>query len=148
MCTMWVGRCIHPVFNEKSEKKWNFFEFTPCKCSWKFYNWRRSWETRPKRRNESRERREKRKPARLSGRLKESEICLVTAQEKFLEVYLRKTGQTIYKINEEFDPGSERTLVACLIHASRARQQCRAANGWVTRKQSAPYQEIPVPTRG
>ena len=47
-------------------------------------------------------------------------MCLVTAQENFLEVYLRKTGQTILKINEEFDPGSERTLVACLIHASRA----------------------------
>ena len=38
---------------------------------------------------------ERRKPARLSGRLKESEMCLVTAQENFLEVYLRKTGQTI-----------------------------------------------------
>ena len=59
-------------------------------------------------------------PERPPGSLKESEMCLVTAQENFLEVFLRKTGQTI-KINEEFDPGSERTLVACLIHASRAR---------------------------
>ncbi|SMG45997.1 hypothetical protein SAMN05720489_3174, partial [Fibrobacter sp. UWB13] len=32
------------------------------------------------------ESRVKRKPARLSGRLKESEMCLVTAQENFLEV--------------------------------------------------------------
>jgi len=40
----------------------------------------------------------KRKPERLPGRLKESEMCLVTAQENFLEVNnLRKTGQTIYK---------------------------------------------------
>ena len=30
-------------------------------------------------------------------------------------------GTKTLKINEEFDPGSERTLVACLIHASRAR---------------------------
>ena len=29
-------------------------------------------------------------------------------------------GTKTLKINEEFDPGSERTLVACLIHASRA----------------------------
>ena len=41
------------------------------------------------------DRERKRKPARLPGRLKESEMCLVTAQENFLEVYLRKTGQTI-----------------------------------------------------
>jgi hypothetical protein len=40
--------------------------------------------------------RTRRKPARLPGRLKESEMCLVTAQENFLEVKnLRKTGQTI-----------------------------------------------------
>ena len=38
-------------------------------------------------------------------------------------------GTKTLKINEEFDPGSERTLVACLIHASRAVQQCIAANG-------------------
>ena len=30
--------------------------------------------------------RTRRKPARLPGRLKESEMCLVTAQENFLEV--------------------------------------------------------------
>ena len=34
-------------------------------------------------------------PERPPGSLKESEMCLVTAQENFLEVYLRKTGQTI-----------------------------------------------------
>ena len=38
-------------------------------------------------------------------------------------------GTKTLKINEEFDPGSERTLVACLIHASRAVQQWIAANG-------------------
>ena len=32
------------------------------------------------------DRERKRKPARLPGRLKESEMCLVTAQENFLEV--------------------------------------------------------------
>ena len=36
-------------------------------------------------------------PERPPGSLKESEMCLVTAQENFLEVYLRKTGQTILK---------------------------------------------------
>ena len=52
-------------------------------------------------------------------------------KKTFLEVeYERdKAGKTLEKINEEFDPGSERTLVACLIHASRAVQQCIAANG-------------------
>ena len=34
--------------------------------------------------------------------------------------YERDNGTKTLKINEEFDPGSERTLVACLIHASRA----------------------------
>ena len=53
----------------------------------------------------------------------------MTAQENFLEVKFTENRTDYYKINEEFDPGSERTLVACLIHASRARQQCRAANG-------------------
>ena len=88
---------IQPVFIEKKQKKRIFFTITPCKCSWKFYNWRRSWETRPKRRNESRERRKKRKPARLSGRLKESEMCLVTAQENFLEVKFTKNRTDYFK---------------------------------------------------
>jgi hypothetical protein len=40
--------------------------------------------------------------------------------------------------NGEFDPGSERTLAACLIHASRTRKSCfggasKVANGCVTR---------------
>ena len=40
---------------------------------------------------------------------------------KFLgSQYEQNTGQDYKKYNEEFDPGSERTLVACLIHASRA----------------------------
>ena len=39
----------------------------------------------------------------------------------------------------EFDPGSERTLAACFIHASRARKfllagASKAANGCVTRE--------------
>ena len=41
-----------------------------------------------------------------------------------LVFYLIKQGKTndLRAINfyEEFDPGSERTLVACLMHASRA----------------------------
>ena len=86
---MWCADGIHPVFNEKSEKKWNFFTITPWLFPWKFYNWLHPRTRRRKRR------RTRRKPARLSGILKESEMCLVTAQENFLEVYLRKTGQTI-----------------------------------------------------
>jgi hypothetical protein len=35
----------------------------------------------------------------------------------------------------EFDPGSGRTLAACLKHASRTEQQCSVANGCVTRKE-------------
>ena len=34
----------------------------------------------------------------------------------------------------EFDPGSERTLAACLTHASRAGEQSLAADGCVTRE--------------
>ena len=65
-----------------------------------------------------------------SGKIEGIGDVLSDGPRKFLgSLNLRKTGQTILKINEEFDPGSERTLVACLIHASRARQQCRAANG-------------------
>ena len=37
----------------------------------------------------------------------------------------------------EFDPGSGRTLAACLRNASRAGEQSLAANGRVTRKQPA-----------
>src|SRR6266508_1255447 len=49
--------------------------------------------------------------------------------------------------NGEFDPGSGRTLAACLTHASRAvnRASARgsAANGCVTRGQPAPDSGIP-----
>ena len=52
---------------------------------------------------------------------------------KVMEVDLIGTrlvnGTKTEKMSEERDPGSERTLVACLIHAGRARQQCLAANG-------------------
>ena len=37
-----------------------------------------------------------------------------------------------WTLNEEFDPGSERTLVACFMHASRASRAAmprRAADG-------------------
>ena len=37
----------------------------------------------------------------------------------------------------EFDPGSGRTLAACLKNASRTRTSVRVANGRVTRKQPA-----------
>ena len=59
-------------------------------------------------------------------------MCLVTGPRIFLESQYERdqgNGTKTLKINEEFDPGSERTLVACLIHASRAGQQCPAANG-------------------
>ena len=158
------------TFFKKNEKKLIFFTLTPCFYSWKFYNWshpRTGHPKRPERETKARE---------TFGKIEGIGDVLSDGPRKFLGSqinqearvaaklawtwpsrrlkrylwyrHLRKTGQTILKINEEFDPGSERTLVACLIHASRARQRCRAANGWVTRKQSAPYQEIPVPTRG
>ena len=41
------------------------------------------------------------------------------------------------KTDGEFDPGSGRTLAACLRNASRAGEQSLAANGRVTRKQPA-----------
>ncbi|MBO6056585.1 MAG: hypothetical protein J6P84_06485, partial [Alphaproteobacteria bacterium] len=83
---------MEKIFLKKSEKKLIFFTLTPCFYSRKFYNW-----SHPRNDGQNEESRVKRKPARLSGRLKESEMCLVTAQENFLEVYLRKTGQTILK---------------------------------------------------
>ena len=44
----------------------------------------------------------------------------------------KRAGQT-FENNEEFDPGSERTLVECLIHASRARTRQREPSGeWVS----------------
>ena len=47
-------------------------------------------------------------------------MCLVTDQEDSWSQYERDYGIQTIEYNEEFDPGSERTLVACLIHASRA----------------------------
>ena len=88
MCTMWVGRCIHPVFNEKSEKKWNFFRITPCKCSWKFYNWRRSWETRPKAETNRTEARE------TSGKIEGIGDVLSDGPRKFLGSQLIKRRES------------------------------------------------------
>ena len=74
-----------------------------------------------------------RRPAREAGEKIEGigDVLSDGPKNRFLEVeYERdKAGKTLEKINEEFDPGSERKLVACLIHASRAVQQCIAANG-------------------
>jgi hypothetical protein len=44
-------------------------------------------------------------------------------------------------INGEFDPGSGRTLAACLTHASRGLARA-LAHGCVTRRQSAPHTVI------
>ena len=54
---------------------------------------------------------------------------------------INRAKRTIY--HGEFDPGSGRTLAACLTHASRTRGEGSlllsnlVANGWVTRKQPA-----------
>ena len=51
-------------------------------------------------------REEKQKPARLLGRLKESEMCLVTAQEKFL-------GSQIYgKQDRQFEKSMKSLILA------------------------------------
>ena len=63
---------------------------------------------------------EGRRPREAAGQLEGIGDVLSDGPRKFLGSLLRKTGQAILKINDEFDPGSERTLVACLIHASRA----------------------------
>ena len=64
--------------------------------------------------------------------------------EQFFEQETRqqiRAKRTIY--HGEFDPGSGRTLAACLTHASRTRGEGSlllsnlVANGWVTRKQPA-----------
>ena len=41
-------------------------------------------------------------------------------------------NKTIHILLGEFDPGSERTLVACLIHASRTRKSLRWRVEWRT----------------
>ena len=79
-------------FSQKSEKKLIFFTLTPCFYSRKFYNW-----SHPRNDGQNEESRAKRKPARLSGRLKESEMCLVTAQENFLEVKFTKNRTDYFK---------------------------------------------------
>src|SRR5207237_6228158 len=50
--------------------------------------------------------------------------------------HLGALGKLLRLIIGEFDPGSERTLAACLTHASRGRKPARVskpANGCVTR---------------
>ena len=64
-----------------------------------------------------------------SGKIEGIGDMLSDGPRRFLGSLFTENRTDYLKINEEFDPGSERTLVACLIHASRARQQCRAANG-------------------
>ena len=50
-------------------------------------------------------------------------------------------NKLIKKYNGEFDPGSGRTLAACLTHASQGesflRRTSKLANGLVTRRQPA-----------
>src|ERR1051325_7629457 len=48
----------------------------------------------------------------------------------------------------EFDPGSGRTLAACLTHASHGGSQDQPANGCVTREQPAALRGIAGPTAG
>ena len=43
---------------------------------------------------------------------------------------LLQIGNIRFEINGEFDPGSERTLAACLIHASRTR---KSDLGWTSK---------------
>ena len=56
-----------------------------------------------------------------------------------------KPRDSIQDLTQEFDPGSGRTLAACLTHASRAGivrsllWAILAADGWVTREQPASY---------
>ena len=55
----------------------------------------------------------------------------------------RRLQGSIQDLTQEFDPGSGRTLAACLTHASRAGMwksllwYILAADGWVTREQPA-----------
>ena len=48
----------------------------------------------------------------------------------------------------EFDPGSGRTLAACLTHASHGGSQEQPANGCVTREQPTDLWGIAGPTAG
>ena len=69
-------------FLSKKVKKMKFFRVTPLTCGTENTIIGLTLETTAK----TADREGKRKPARLPGRLKESEMCLVTAQENFLEV--------------------------------------------------------------
>ena len=61
-------------------------------------------------------------------------------QRRFIELFSNTLG--------EFDPGSGRTLAACLTHASHGGPQGQPANGCVTREQSADFWGIAGPTAG
>ena len=54
------------------------------------------------------------------------------------EIVNERAGMLIRILTQEFDPGSGRTLAACLIHASRTEAETSVsvlvANGWVTRE--------------
>ena len=93
----------------------------------KFYNWphprTRGLKSSNERETEARE---------AAGKIEGIGDVLSDGSKRFLGIVNNTNvinGTKTLKINEEFDPGSERTLVACLIHASRAVQQCIAANG-------------------
>ena len=55
-----------------------------------------------------------------SGKIEGIGDMLSDGPRRFLGSLFTENRTDYLKINEEFDPGSERTLVACLIHASRA----------------------------
>ena len=54
----------------------------------------------------------------------------------------------IFNTLGEFDPGSGRTLAACLTHASHGGPQGQPANGCVTREQPTSMWGIAGPTAG
>ena len=59
-----------------------------------------------------------------------------------------RESHQVSSIIGEFDPGSGRTLAACLTHASQGGPQGQPANGCVTREQSASMWGIAGPTAG
>jgi hypothetical protein len=69
-------------------------------------------------------------------------------------LFTRQREQRLYSASfyrtliGEFDPGSGRTLAACLTHASHGGPQGQPANGCGTREQSADYWGIAGPTAG
>ena len=66
---------------------------------------------------------------------------LTTSEDSVTESYFKQSIG-------EFDPGSGRTLAACLTHASHGGPQGQPANGCVTREQSADFWGIAGPTAG